>query len=35
VNGEVRQINRTTTIDFKDVGPSVIEVPEEARTKPE
>jgi len=33
VQGEDRQINRTTTVEIKDVGATKIEVPEEAKAK--
>ena len=32
-DGEEREINRTTTVEFSDVGTTTIEVPEEAKAK--
>ena len=33
VNGEDREINRTTTVDIKDVGSAKVEVPADAKSK--
>jgi hypothetical protein len=33
INGEDREINRTTTVDIKDVGSAKVEVPADAKSK--
>ena len=33
INGEEREINRTTTVDFKEVGSAKVEVPADAKSK--
>jgi hypothetical protein len=33
LNGEDRDVDRTTTVEFKDVGTTKLEVPEAAKKK--
>jgi hypothetical protein len=33
VNGEDRDVDRTTTIEIKDIGTTKVEVPAEAKSK--